>query len=319
MRCLSSGVDTLGPMDSPDPTDIFRHLGGGTSSGMPHLHSPVAHTDAGTPYLEHAGVVMMARPHVAIEGLRPFLEGFGPERGFAGYLDDPTHLTPGAQLLKTAGQTCYASFGPKRTYNEKAQRYFDNLSSSGHGSVFEHATFTFLCYGISRSNTHEVVRHRAGTAFSQLSQRFVSGKVLRFVERPEYRSHPALHKRFEERIDRAAREYEEVADELLALQTEGDRKLGAKARTDRRKRVQQTARSVLPNEAETILVLSANVRAWRHMIEMRTDQHAESEIRDLFFRIFLCLREAEPLLFADYAVEAFADGTYGARTDWRKV
>ena len=157
--------------------------------------------------------------------------------------------------MKTAGQTCYASFGPQRTYNENAKRYFDNLSSSGHGSVFEHAMFSFLCYGISRSNTHEIVRHRAGTAFSQLSQRFVSGKVLRFVERPEYQEHPALHKRFEERIDRAAREYEEVADELLALQSEGDQLLSAEAKTDRRKRVQQTARSVLPNEAETILVL----------------------------------------------------------------
>ena len=67
--------------------------------------------------------------------------------------------------------------------------------------MLEHATFSFLCYGISRSNTHEIVRHRAGTAYSQLSQRFVSGKVLRFVERPEYRNHPSLHKRFEERIN----------------------------------------------------------------------------------------------------------------------
>ncbi|MGH7859372.1 MAG: FAD-dependent thymidylate synthase, partial [Candidatus Binatia bacterium] len=231
----------------------------------------------------------------------------------------PTELPPAAQLLKTAGQTCYASFGNKRSYNDNAERYFDNQKAGGHGSVFEHATFSFLCYGISRSNTHEIVRHRAGTAFSQLSQRFVSGKVLRFVERPEYQQHPSLHKRFCERIDRAAAEYEEVADELLTLQAEGDARLEAEARTDKRKRVQQTARSVLPNEAETLLVLSANVRAWRHMIEMRTDQHAESEIRDLFLRIFLCLRQAEPILFADYALEPYADGTYGARTDWRKV
>lgn len=302
-----------------DPQALFDHLGGGETNGFPHLHSPVFHTEAGTPYLKHAGVVMIAKPDVSIEGLRPFLEGFGEELGFAQYLDDPTELPPAARLLKTAGQTCYASFGPKRSFNDNAKRYFDNLSSSGHGSVYEHATFTFLCYGISRSNTHEIVRHRAGTAYSQLSQRFVSGKVLRFVERPEYQQHPSLHKRFEERIDRAAEEYEKVADELLALQVEGDAKLTADARTDRRKRVQQTARSVLPNEAETLLTMSANVRAWRHVIEMRTDEHAESEIRDLFCRVFLCLRIAEPILFADYRVESYPDGTYGARTDWRKV
>ena len=302
-----------------DPQSVFESLGGESARDFPRLHSEVAHTEGGTPYLRHPGVVLLAKPNVDIEGLRPFLEGYGPELNFGQYLEDPTELPPGAKLLKTAGQTCYSSFGPKRTYNENAQRYFDNLSSSGHGSVFEHPVFSFFLYGVSRAITHEVVRHRAGTAFSQLSQRFVSGKVLRFVERPEYQHHPSLHKRFEERIDRAAKDYEEIADELLTLQDEGDTRLGAEARTDRRKRVQQTARSVLPNESETILVMSANVRAWRHMIEMRTDQHAESEIRDLFFRVFLCLRHVEPILFEDYAVESYSDGTHGARTDWRKV
>ncbi len=299
--------------------NLFAELGGIEAGGFPAIHSEVLHTDAGTPYLRRAGVVMIAKPDVSTEGLRPFLEGFGDELDFAQYLEDPTELPPASRLLKTAGQTCYASFGPKRTYNENAKRYFDNLTSSGHGSVYEHATFSFLCYGISRSNTHEVVRHRAGTAFSQLSQRYVSGKVLRFVERPEYHEIPSLHKRFCERIDVAWKEYHEVADELLALQDQGDEKLGAEARTDRRKRVQQTARSVLPNESETLLVLSANVRAWRHMIEMRTDEHAESEIRDLFLRIFLCLRRAEPILFGDYEVHRYSDGSHGARTDWRKV
>ena len=297
--------------------EIFERLGGGDVNGFPYVHSEVFHTERGTPYLRHAGVVMIAKPNVSTEGLRPFLDAFGLD--FAQYLDDPTPLPPAAQLSKTAGQTCYASFGPKRTYNDNASRYFANQREGGHGSVLEHATFSFLCYGISRSNTHEIVRHRAGTAYSQLSQRFVSGRVLRFVERPEYVEHPALHKRFSERIDRAAEDYEQIADELLALQDEGDARLAAEARTDRRKRVQQTARSVLPNETETLLVMSANVRAWRHTIEMRTDPHAEAEIRDLFFRIFLCLREAEPILFDDYRVEEFADGTYGASTDWRKV
>lgn len=302
-----------------DPESLFTELGGALVGGLPHLHAGVQHTSRGTPYLTRAGVVMIARPHVDIGGLRGFLEGFDPSLGFAEYLDDPVRLTPGAQLLKAAGQTCYASFGPKRTRNENAKRYLDNLASSGHGSVFEHAVFSFFLYGLSRSTTHEVVRHRAGVAVSQLSQRYVSGKVLRFVERPEYRDVPALHKRFTERIDEAAREYAELTEELLALQTDGLPILAGEARTDMVKKVQQTARSVLPNETETTMVLSGNVRAWRHMIEMRTEAHAETEIRDLFFRIFLCLRLAEPLLFADYEVTRLADGTYGARTEWRKV
>ena len=298
---------------------VFEQLGGGSDRSFPHLHSPVRHTDGGTPYLQHAGVALLSKPDVNVSGMRGFLEGFDESLGFGNYPEDPTGLSSGALLLKTAGQVCYSSFGPKRTFNEDAQRYFDNLSSSGHGSVYEHASFSFLCYGISRSNTHEVIRHRAGTAFSQLSQRFVSGRVLRFVERPEYQDVPSLHKRFEERIDYLAGEYAEITDELVGLQHEGYSKLFAEHRTDVRKRVQQTARSVLPNESETVMVLTANVRAWRHMIEMRTDLHAESEIRDLYFRIFLCLAQIEPLLFADYEINAFDDGSFGVTTGWRKV
>lgn len=302
-----------------DAREVFEKLGGGSEDGFPHLHSPVCHTDTGTPYLQHSGVALLSKPDVNVSGMRGFLRGFDDDLGFGAYPDDPTELSSGARLLKTAGQICYSSFGPKRTLNENAQRYFDNLSSSGHGSVYEHASFSFLCYGISRSNTHEVIRHRAGTAFSQLSQRFVSGRVLRFVERPEYADVPSLHKRFEERIDYLAREYAEITDELVDLQHEGYSKLSAEHKTDVRKRVRQTARSVLPNEAETVMVLTANVRAWRHMIEMRTDLHAESEIRDLYFRIFVCLAQIEPLLFADYEIKSFDDGSYGVSTGWRKV
>lgn len=302
-----------------DSSGVFESLRGESAGGFPFIASPVHQTDAGTRYLRHPGVALIARPEVNLEGMRSFLDGFDPAMQFPAYLEDPTALEPGAQLLKAAGQTCYSSFGPKRTMNENADRYFANQRQGGHGSVLEHASYSFFLYGISRSNTHEVVRHRAGTAFSQLSQRFVSGSVLRFVERLEYQDVPALHKRFEQRIDQFAKEYADVTDELLALQTEGHPSLTAEARTDMRKRVQQVARSVLPNETETTMVLTANVRAWRHMIEMRTDQHAESEIRDLFFRAFLCLSLVEPILFGDYEIESYPDGTYGVTTEWRKV
>ena len=191
-----------------------------------------------------------------IEGLRPFLEGFGADLDFAQYIDDPTHADTRRPAAEDGRADVLRELRPRSArYNENAKRYFGNLSSSGHGSVYEHATFSFLCYGISRSNTHEIVRHRAGTAFSQLSQRFVSGQGAAVRRATRVPAAPALHKRFEERIDRAAREYEDVADELMALQAEGDQLRRAEAKTDSRKRVQQTARSVLPNESETILVL----------------------------------------------------------------
>jgi thymidylate synthase (FAD) len=299
--------------------ELFEKLGGTVADGFPAVHSPVYHTEAGTPYLKAPGVVVLARPQTNIAGLGGFLEGFDPDLRFPDYLDDPTELPDSSQLCKTAGQLCYASFGPRRTQNENAAAYFERLTSAGHGSVLEHASFSFLLYGISRSVTHELVRHRAGTGFSQISQRYVSGSVLRFVERLEYAEDEELHRLFEERADRAAAWYEEMAGLLLERQEVGERRLSSDHKTDARKKVQQTARSLLPNETEAPMVFTGNVRALRHIIEMRADAHAESEIRNLALRLFLCLRTMDPILFGDYELGELPDGTYTVSTKNRKA
>ncbi len=299
--------------------ELFEALGGAVAGGFPAIHSPVYHTEAGTPYLKAPGVVMLAKPQTNITGLKDFLDGFDPSLGFPTYLDDSTVLPDSSQLCKTAGQVCYASFGPRRTTNENAAAYFERLTSAGHGSVLEHASFSFLLYGISRSVTHELVRHRAGVGFSQVSQRYVSGAVLRFVERPEYQSDPELHALFEERADRGAAEYEAMADRLLERQERGIALLDAEHKTDARKKVQQTARSLLPNETEAPMVFTGNVRALRHVIEMRADEHAESEIRNLAVRLFLCLVTADPILFGDYRLQSLPDGTHKVTTRYRKA
>jgi flavin-dependent thymidylate synthase len=626
-------------------SELFEALGGTVADGFPAIHSPVFHTKEGTPYLKAPGVVMLARPRTNVAGLAGFLEGFDPELGFPAYLDDPTRLPDSSQLCKIAGQTCYMSFGIKRTKNENAAAYFERLTSAGHGcyddetevltaagwkrwpevseedefatlgseheieyhrprrliryqhkgrmyrvessgvdllvtpdhkmytcptttkagrkrtdyrhitceelddkshaylktgnwydveggvssrvyallgfavgdghtvegssrlrfrlrrdrkvrwlrrtckglgwdlsengdrftvsvpedwrelfrrmyterkekavpqkllttlpksclrnlfdglmesdgcrmetgdcydttspvlagqvqqiclhlglaanisqagsykerrlslgskpiyrvhvvrrnlkpevnkfvgsagktrwiedwegevfcaevpnntlyvrrngkpvwsgnSVLEHASFSFLLYGMSRSVTHELVRHRAGVGFSQISQRFVAGSVLRFVERPEYQDDEELHGLFEERADRAAAEYGSLADRLLERQEGGDSMLSADYKTDARKKVQQTARSLLPNETEAPMVFTGNVRALRHIVEMRADAHAESEIRNLAVRIFLCLVTADPILFGDYEIGTLPDGTFTVTTEHRKA
>jgi thymidylate synthase (FAD) len=291
----------------------------GVETGYPSVASPAVFTPKGTPYLQAPGVALIAKPQVSVGNIADFLGGFAPELNFMQYLDDPTTLPDGAAVCKTAGQLCYASFAPKRTLNADAERYFANIREHGHGSVLEHANFTFLFYGISRSVTHELVRHRAGVGVSQVSQRYVSGRVLRFVERPEYQDDPELHTAFEHRIDAAAADYNRIAERLLEMQKSGSEILSADARTDLRKKVQQAARSVLPNETEAPLVITANARAWRHILEMRANPHAETEIRALAFRTFLCLRTVDPILFGDYRIAALPDGTFGVETDTPKV
>lgn len=299
--------------------ELFLDRVSGVETGFPYIAAPAFATAAGTPFLRSPGVHLVSRPQVNVESLSEFLGGFQPGLQFAQYVDDPDPLPPGTAVCKVAGQLCYASFGPKRTYNKDAEKYFRNIKESGHGSVLEHANFTLLCYGISRSVTHELVRHRAGFGYSQLSQRYVSGKVLRFVERPEYVDDPELHALFEERIDRAAADYEKTADVLLERQKSGSEILSAEYRTDLRKKVQQTARSLLPNEAEAPIVVTGNARAWRHMIEMRCNPHAEIEIRALAFNAYLCLAASDEYLFGDYKAVSLPDGTWAVETEFRKV
>ncbi len=285
----------------------------------PRVDSTVQRTPAGTAYLTQPGVITLARPSLNERGVAPFLEGFPEDLGFASAVSDPDRLTPGAGLCKLAGQLCYMSFGSKRTPNAQAERYFANILSSGHGSVLEHASYSFLAYGISRSVTHELVRHRAGFAFSQVSQRYVSGQTLRFVERPEFQQSDDLHAAFVERIDHVAAAHAVLEGRLRELQSSGAEALSADGQTGRRKRIHQAARALLPNEVEAPIVVTGNVRAWRHFIEARANEHADVEIRMLAYSIYLCLHAMEPVLFGDYATTCLADGTSAVSTATPKV
>lgn len=285
-----------------------------STANMPKIDAEVFHTRNSTPYLKEAGVVMISKPDVNISGLEGFLEGFDKDLEFENYIYDPvvvdgSHMGSGTHLCKTAGQICYMSFGPKRTKNKDANRYFDNIISSGHGSVLEHANYSFLIYGISRSLTHELVRHRAGMAYSQVSQRYVDGSKLRFVERPEFSNHDSLHVAFENRIDRYADDYDSMADYLRDLTDIAE----GKERTDARKAVNQTARAILPNETEAPIVATGNVRAWRHILEMRGSEHAESEIRNLALKIHFCLREIDEVLFRDFNIVKGNDNSWSLK------
>src|SRR5690349_20987219 len=86
----------------------------------------------------------------------------------------------GEHLTEAAGRVCYMSFARPRPGGNKA--YLDHILEVGHGSVLEHAASNVIFTGISRSCTHELVRHRAGWGFSQLSQRYVDESVAEYVE-----------------------------------------------------------------------------------------------------------------------------------------
>jgi thymidylate synthase (FAD) len=106
---------------------------------------------------------------------------------------------------------------------------------------------------------------------------------------------------------------------LLGRQVGGNSMLSADSKTDARTKVQQPARSLLPNETEAPMIFTGNVRALRHIMEMRADAHAESEIRNLALRLFLCLATTDPILFGDYEIGTLPDGTFTVTTEHRKA
>jgi len=179
--------------------------------------------------------------------------------------------------------------------------------------VLEHCVFNFLITGVSRSFTHELVRHRAGFGYSQLSQRYVDESVADSVEPACIAEDPELHEVFKAAVEECRQAYVKLVEGLMRhFADEPDKTL-------RRKLARQAARSVLPNATETKIFVTANARALRHFIEMRANEHAEIEIRTVAAMMLERLQEAAPNIFGDYELVDLPDGTRAARTKHRKV
>jgi thymidylate synthase (FAD) len=217
----------------------------------------------------------------------------------------------GEYLSEVAGRVCYMSFAKPRPGGNTV--YLQHIKEVGHGSVLEHAVWNFVFTGVSRSLTHELIRHRAGFGYSQLSQRYVDESVAEYVEPDCIADDPELHALWLDAVSHAHHAYVELVERLAArFKDEPDRTL-------RKKLARQAARSVLPNATETKIFVSANARALRHFIEMRASRHAEVEIRKLAVRVLRIMQEEAPNLFSDYGLVPLPDGTYEADTPHRKV
>ncbi|HZU35896.1 MAG TPA: FAD-dependent thymidylate synthase [Gemmataceae bacterium] len=217
----------------------------------------------------------------------------------------------GEHLSEVAGRLCYMSFARPRPGGNKA--YLNHILEVGHGSVLEHAVWNFVFTGVSRTLTHELVRHRAGWAFSQLSQRYVDESIAEYVEPDCIADNPELHGIWLEAVAQSHQAYVKLTEKLQEVfKDEPDRTL-------RRKLARQAARSVLPNATETKIFVSANARALRHFIELRASRHAEVEIRKLAVKVLQIMQSEAPGLFGDYQIITLPDGTSEAVTSHRKV
>jgi thymidylate synthase (FAD) len=202
--------------------------------------------------------------------------------------------TPIEQLSEYAGRICYMS--QANPANRTTAQYLAHILEAQHGSVLEHGMFSYLLEGVSRSLTHELIRHRVGTAVSQLSQRFVDESETAFVCPPEIAREPRIEARWLSACEHALTEYKALCANLDEQHSGSD-----VPKTLRRKRVREAARAVLPNCVETKLVWSCNLRELRHILLLRGSIHADLEFQELAKALLAVTRPLAPGALADLA------------------
>lgn len=189
-------------------------------------------------------------------------------------------VTPDAEkLIELAGRTCYLSHDRSQPGSE--QRFIRMLLRHEHLSVLEHAYATFRIKGGSRAFTHQIVRHRLAS-YSQQSQRYVSETSFDYVEPDTIRDNPAAHQRYEELMEEIRQAYGEL------------QQLGVP---------KEDARFVLPNAVTSEIIISANLREWRHIFSVRCEVHAQWEIRTICLQMLELLQEAIPTVFSDFVID----------------
>jgi thymidylate synthase (FAD) len=213
-----------------------------------------------------------------------------------------TDAEGGEALAEFAGRACYQSWRKPNPSTATNAGYLRHILEVGHLSVLEHGSVTFYITGISRSLTHELIRHRH-FSYSQLSQRYVPERDAAMVEPEVIAADPELHKKFVEATEASVQAYTEL---LAGLE---QRFADVENATLRRKQARQAARAVLPNATETRIVVTGNYRAWRHFIAMRATEHADVEIRELAVECLRQLQRVAPNVFADFTISTLADGT----------
>lgn len=192
-------------------------------------------------------------------------------------------------VVAMAAKLCYSPSdveGLRDKIAAKDQKAFvEKLVSIGHMSPIEHVSFTFGVEGVSRACTHQLVRHRVAS-YSQQSQRYVKETEFDYVIPPTIKSDKALTKSFEKYMKLAQKAYDEV---MAGLNAQG--LLGENA--------QQDARFLLPNAAETKIVVTMNARELLHFFRVRCCNRAQWEIRAMATEMLRLVKEAAPVLFKD--------------------
>lgn len=206
------------------------------------------------------------------------------------------------ELIEFAGKSCYMSFSldlnknltkvGARTNREYLQQ---GIIGVDHGSVLEHASVTFFLKDVTRVMTHELVRHRVGTAFSQVSGRYVRTDVIGYYLPKAMKG--TMAEAFFAKAFATMEGWIQTLEKAYQIDELKDFNL--------KKKLTSTFRRLIGNGQSNHIVFTANHRALRHIIPLRTHRSAEEEIRIVFATIAELLKERYPNLYADMHLEFF--------------
>ncbi|WP_374940814.1 FAD-dependent thymidylate synthase [Bradyrhizobium sp. SRS-191] len=206
---------------------------------------------------------------------------------------------PIERIVEIAGRTCYLSFS--NPSGRDTGEYIENLVRQGHESVLEHVSWTFLLSGVSRAFTHQLVRHRAGFSYSQLSQQYVDHRAIRFVVPAEIQSQPGLLASWKGTVLAQRGAYIELVESLNRLPSP------LKSR-EKIRSMRSAARSVLPNCVEAVIAVTANARSWRHFLDVRGATEGDVEMRRVSALLLHLLKQDAPNMFSDFSQASLSDG-----------
>jgi len=210
--------------------------------------------------------------------------------------------TQAEEVIEFSGRICYMSFGEQQSPKSNHD-YIKHLIDQTHESVLEHAAWTFLLTGVSRAFTHQMVRHRVGFSFSQLSQQYHDETAAKFVIPTEVRANEAAMRRWLQLIAELQQGYRSITKELSG----GDKRWDALSKEVRRS-IRSATRSILPNATETKIVFSANGRALRHFLDVRGGIIGDLEMRKVSALIYSRLEREAPALLCDFEMIEHKDG-----------
>ncbi|SHF07536.1 FAD-dependent thymidylate synthase [Alkalibacter saccharofermentans] len=213
------------------------------------------------------------------------------------------HTPQPEKLISAAAKLCYSKSGIEKLMDgldeDKVNKFLEKLMEMGHESPIEHVSFTFGIEGVSRSLTHQLVRHRVAS-YSQKSQRYVTEAQFQYIIPPQIAEDERTKALYVEAMEKDQAIYDAIAGILKEKRyneylENGESEKAAKNKAE--KTAIEDARYVLPNACETKIIATMNARELLHFFNHRCCERAQWEIRELATQMLKLARDAAPLIF----------------------